>query len=327
MVGLAALLLVLAIPVLGHTGQETRDAVAPALGLSTRIQSLPLDAARRNNLIDALRTRNYELAEKILLDEIERSPKSQSTLKLLGDIFFLDGSYLNSAITMKKAEALGPLDDHSRFTLSMAYVTLDKGDWARPELEALARSEPRNALYPYWLSRLDYRDMHLTSAVANAQKAIALDPTFMKAYDNLGLYYDALGKSEEAIRAYKDAIRLNREQRLHSPWPALNLGAFLFKLGRPDEAEVYLRESLQEDPRFPKAHFQLGLLLEKGGKYAEAIQELKQAAEIDPSYPEPCFALGRIYRRLGDEKSAQAAFQMFQDKSQKEKEKNVRRSH
>jgi tetratricopeptide (TPR) repeat protein len=120
---------------------------------------------------------------------------------------------------------------------------------------------------------------------------------------------------------------LNREQRLHSPWPALNLGAFLFKLGRPDEAEVYLRESLQEDPRFPKAHFQLGLLLEKSGKYAEAVQELKQAAEIDPSYPEPCFALGRIYRRLGDEKSAQAAFQMFQDKSQKEKEKNVRQSH
>jgi tetratricopeptide (TPR) repeat protein len=317
-------MLVLAIPILGNAGQETRDAARPVSSLSARIQSLPLDAAHRGSLAEAVKARNYKLAERILLDETERHPQSQPMYTLLGDILFLDGDYLNSAIAMKRADVLYPLDEHGRFTLAMAYITLDKRDWARLELRQLAKSDPRNALYPYWLSRLDYRDMQLTSAVAHAQKAINLNPTFMKAYDNLGLYYDALGKSEDAIQAYKEAVRLNRERRLRSPWPSMNLGTVLLKLGRPDEAEVYLRESLEEDPRFPKAHFQYGLLLEKRGKYAEAIQELQRAAEFDPTYPEPCFVLGRIYRRLGDEKSMQEAFKSFQARSQKEKDKNLR---
>lgn len=324
---LPALSGVLAIPFHAHVGQEPPEATLPVSSLNSRIQSLPLDAAIRSNLAEAIKARNYGPAEKILLDETARHPQSQSLYALLGDVLFLDGNYLNSAIAMKKADAVSPLDDHDRFTLVMAYVALDKGDWARPELDKLAKSDPRNALYPYWLSRLDYQDMRFTSAVANVRKAISLDPAFMKAYDNLGLYYDALGKSEDAIKAFKQAVRLNRGRNLRSPWPAMNLGTILLKLGRPDEAEGYLQESLGEDPRFPKAHFQLGLLLEKRGKYPQAIEELRRAAEYDPDYPEPWYALGRIYRRLGDEKSMQEAFEAFQARSQKAKDKNVRRLH
>ena len=93
---------------------------------------------------------------------------------------------------------------------------------------------------------------------------------------------------------------------------AINLGALLLKLGRLDEAEIYLKESLGEAPSFPKAHFQLGLLFEKKKFDAEAIRELKEAASCDPSYPEPYFVLGRIYRRKGDEKNAQMAYETFQ---------------
>jgi tetratricopeptide (TPR) repeat protein len=324
---LTILLFALSIPSFTLPGQVEIESPRPAPGLGIRIHALPMDLAHRDSLENAVKGRNFELAEKILMTDIEGNPKSQPVLTLLGDIFFLDGKYLDSAIAMKKAQALGPLDNRSRFTLAMAYVILEKGAWARPELEALAKSDPRNALYPYWLSRLDYSDMSLNSAVENVKKAIELDPTFMKAYDNLGLYYDALGKSEEAIHAYQDAIRLNHQRHLHSPWPSMNLGAVLIKSGRLDEAEPYLKESLTESPRFPKAHFQLGILLEKKKRYKEAVEELKQAAEFDETYPEPYFVLGRLYHRLGDEKSAQEAFRMFQERNQKEKEKNVRRLH
>jgi tetratricopeptide (TPR) repeat protein len=307
--------------------QTGQDALNPASTLGASLQAAPLEADRRASLSVAVKGRNYGVAEKILLEEIGRNSEPQPLLTLLGGIFFLDGKYLDSAIAFKKAEAIAPIDDRSRFALAMAYVTLGKMDWARPELEKLAQTDPRNALYPYWLSRLDYDDMHLASAVANAQKAITLDPSFMKAYDNLGLYYEALGKDDEAIGAYREAIRLNRKRRIRSPWPSMNLGALLLKRGRLDDAGASLKESLNEDPRFPKAHFQLGLLLEKQKKLTEAVQELKQAADLDPTFAEPCYALGRIYRHLGDEKSAKEAFQLFQQRNQKEKQKNVRRSH
>jgi tetratricopeptide (TPR) repeat protein len=189
---------------IAQTGQ---DALNPASALGERLQAAPLEAGRGASLSDAVKGRNYGLAEKMLLEEIDRNPESQPLLTLLGGIFFLDGKYLNSAIALKKAEVIAPIDDRSRFTLAMAYITLGKMDWARPELEKLAQTDPRNALYPYWLSRLDYDDMHLASAVANAQKAITLDPKSIKAYDNLGLYYEALGKNDEAIGAYRQAIR------------------------------------------------------------------------------------------------------------------------
>jgi len=252
------------------------------------------------------------------LGEINKNPKSVNLLTVLGDVFFLDGKYLNCAVAMKKADAIAPIGVQSRFTLAMAYIAMKHTDWARPELEKLVRADPLDAVYPYWISRLDYHDMHLSEALANVQQAIKLDPLFMKAYNNLGLYDESMGNYPEAISAYQKAIRLNRQEGLGSPWPALNLGILLSKLGRLDEAETYLRESLNEAPQFPKAHFQLGLLLERDKKDPQAIEQLKQAAASDPSYAEPYLVLGKIFERRHEAGRAEAAFRTFQKLKDKE---------
>ena len=51
---------------------------------------------------------------------------------------------------------LGPLDNHARLQLALAYIAMKRGDWARPELERLALAEPANVTYSCWLARLDY---------------------------------------------------------------------------------------------------------------------------------------------------------------------------
>ncbi len=289
--------------------QPTLQDVPPPPSLGTVPESL--EPSRRASLERAIKARDYQNAEKLLVEEIERNPKSPQLLTLLGSIFFLDGEFLNSAIAIKKAEALGPLDESSRFTLAMAYVVLKRRDWARPELSKLVEANQRNPLYVYWLARLDFDDQQFSPAVEKLLKVLELDPGFMKAYDNLGLCYEALGKHEEAIHSYEVAVRLNREKGSGSPWPTLNLGTLLLKLGRIDEAESYLRESLSYNATFAQARYQLGVLLEKQKKYPEAIQELSQAATSDPSSPEPHYALARIYRQLGDSKSAEVALSRF----------------
>src|SRR5262249_29081973 len=155
-------------------GQE-KPQEAPAFSVPSLLEAVPLSPADRGTLEDAVRGREYARAEKLLLAQVDQNPKSTSLLTLLGSIFFLDGQYLNCAVAMKKAEAIAPIDETSRFALSMAYVALDHGDWARPELERLAESYPRNHLYPYWLARLDYNDMQFTAAIAHLQKAIRQD--------------------------------------------------------------------------------------------------------------------------------------------------------
>jgi tetratricopeptide (TPR) repeat protein len=308
----AAFMLVAMLAVCGHAQQDRLTTIPDSNPSPGWLREAPLDPSQRTAVLEAVKNRRYARAEALVLEQHNKNPDSSALLVALGNILFLDGQYLNCAVAMKKADALSPLGERDRFTLAMAYVTLKHGDWARPEIQKLAQDNPANALYPYWLSRLAYHDMHLADAVAEVNKAIQLDPRFMKAYDNLGLYDEGLGKQEEAIDAYQHAVRLNQENGLHSPWPACNLGALLNKLGRLDEAKTYLTESLKEAPGFPQAHFQLGLLFEKRSRDTDAMRELHQAMASDPSYAEPYFVLGKILQKEHRTKEAEEALNTFE---------------
>jgi tetratricopeptide (TPR) repeat protein len=306
----AGLILAAVNPQIETPAVEQREIASPpaAPGL---IQSLPIDPTQRAALQSAVDSRDYNRAEAVLAEALDLHPKSPQLLALAGAISFLNGNYLNAAIAMKKSDALSPLSNRDRFTLAMAYVALERPDWARPELEKLAQSGEKDPLYPYWLSRLDYRDMNFESALANGRRAVEWDPGFVKGYDNLGLTYEAMGNTEEALKAYGEAVKVNRGKNPPSPWPAMNLGALLVKLGRCEEAEPSLRESLSYDPRFPQAHFHIGLTYEKESKLSDAIRELELAASFDPTYAEPHFALGRIYKRLGESEKSAREYETF----------------
>jgi len=287
--------------------------------LPTSVPDLPsgiqssLQPAIRSQLESALRARDYARAEVLLADEIGRDPKRTDLLKLLGHIFFLDERYLNCAVAMKKADALGGLDEAARFLLAMSYVRLGRRDWSRPELLKLEQSYPNKALYPYWTGRIEYLDQRFEAAAVRFRQALKLDPRFVRAWDNLGLANEALGQQQEALHAYQEANRLNREgPGSPSFWAPLNLGSLMLKLDRLAEAETYLTESLKYDPKSAKTRYQLALLFEKRGKPEEAIAQLKESAAADSSYAEPHYALSRIYRRQGQLQESHAALEVFQ---------------
>ena len=172
---------------------------------------------RRARIAEALRTGAYDRAEALLLEEAEAQPRSAEVLRQLGGVFLARGRPLNAAVALKKAEALAPLDEPSRFTLAMSYIALGRRPWARPELAKLVEGAPANPLYPYWLARLDYDDGQYATAIKGFLRAIELDPRFMKAHDNLGLCYEALGRFDEAVHSWEEAIRLNDGQKTKSP--------------------------------------------------------------------------------------------------------------
>lgn len=274
--------------------------------------SAPLSPQRRAEVEQALKARDFERAEALLAEAAGAQPDSPELLKLLAGVSFLGGKYWNAVRAFLRAEAIAPLDASSRFTLAMAYVAVKRRDLARLELEKLNQAHPNRALYWYWLARLDYDDQQFQTAAERLRRAIELQGDFVRAHDNLGLCLEALGRFEEAVASYEQAVRLNREQTHRSPWPALNLGTLLFKLGRIEQAEPYLREAVELGPGLAQARLRLGTLLEKRGAIEEAIQELRRAAELDPRSPDPHYALARLYRRQGDGAAAAAALAQFE---------------
>jgi tetratricopeptide (TPR) repeat protein len=270
----------------------------------------------RLELEGAYKRKDYKRAESILVAEAQNNPNSIRTARLLvmaGSAFFLDGEYLNCAIAWKKAEAITPLDDRTRFTLAMAWVKLNRRDWARPELDKLAAAHPQDPLYRYWLARLDFDAQNYQAAITRLQSVIALDPEMMRAYDTLGLCYDYLGQFHEAIQSYDRAIALNRLQSKPSPWPLVDRALSLISLGQLAEAEKNLQEALGYDARLPQAHYHLGRVLEMRGAYQAAVQSLNQAVELNSSYPEPHYLLGRIYHRLGEDQLSKKEIARFQE--------------
>lgn len=302
--------------------QASPDAPVPQPKLS--VIDAPLNPVLRVYVEQAIQAKDYLKAEQILVREIGRNPRSAELLKLAAGVFFLDGKYLNVAVALNKAEKVSPLDDQSRFTLAMSYVVLNHRDWARSELETLHEKDPGNVLYLYWLGRLEYDAQYFSEAAAKLEKVVALNPDFMKAYDNLGLCYEALGRLDDAVKSYKRAVELNRKGNPGSPWPPMNLGALLMKSERLDEAERHLRESLRIDPRFARAHYELGAVFEKQGRDADAVRELEQAAALDTAYAQPHYALGRIYRKIGNTVKAKAEFSSFERLKQERPEKRPR---
>lgn len=316
-----------------HTGAGARRAIRRApllllLGLTpASLAAQPPAAAEIQQAIGALRlptpahapaeidralaARDYPRAERLLADAVAEDPSSRELLLRIASVFLLDRKPLNAAIALKKAEALDPLDDHERLQLVLAYIALRRGDWARPELDRLTRSDPENPVYLYWLGRLDYDDGQYASAIERLQKVIQLSPGFVRAYDNLGLCYEALHRQDEALAQYREAVRLNRLEETPSSWPVLNLGILLRNGGILDEAEALFHEAVRYDPAFAPGLYQLGAVLEERGRLQEALTALRQAASADEEYAEPHYALARIYRQQGDTARANAALETF----------------
>jgi tetratricopeptide (TPR) repeat protein len=305
----------LPIPPTAQDSTPQQESLAPATA-SPDLSDLQLTDARRLELQEAFRRRDYKRAESILVDEAEKDAKSIRTAKLLvlaGGIFFLDGEFQNSMIAWKKAEAITPLDDRSRFTLAMAEIKLNHRDWARPELDKLATAHPQDSLYLYWLARLDFDAQNYPAAITRLESLLELDPKMMRAYDTLGLCYDYLGRFDEAIKTYDRAVELNRLQSRPSPWPHVDRAISLVSLNRLVEAEKDLRVALTYDARLPQAHYQLGRVLEMEGEYQGAMESLHQAIILEPAYPEPHYLLGRIYHRVGNDRLSKIEIDRFQE--------------
>lgn len=261
----------------------------------------------------ALAARDYQRAERLLADAIAREPASQALLTQIASVFMMDRKPLNAAIALKKAEAIGPLDNQARLQLALAYIAMKRGEWARPELERLALAEPTNVVHPYWLARLDYDAGQYAAAIRRLRDVVAHSPAFVRAHDNLGLCYEALNQSEEAIPHYREAVRLNRlDETAASSWPPLNLGILLRTRGELEEAETLFREALTYDKHFAPGYYQLGALLEERGRMDDAVKALRRATTADTAYAEPYYALSRIYRRQGQVAAADAAMARFE---------------
>jgi tetratricopeptide (TPR) repeat protein len=132
-------------------------------------------------------------------------------------------------------------------------------------------------------------------AVQQYREALRIDPDFAEAWYDLGVSTEKLGEPQEAIGYYREALRLNPD--LSGAW--YNLGVSAEKSGKPQEAMEYYRKALRSDPEFAKAWYNLGLGHARLGQIGEAIGFFREAVRNDPRYADAWYNLGVAHAKLG----------------------------
>ena len=132
------------------------------------------------------------------------------------------------------------------------------------------------------------------NSVTLFSRALATTQNNYVAYNNLGLAYDDLGRSTEAIEDYTQAIRIKPDYAE----AYYNLGVVYEKLDRPNEAIEADKQAIRFKPDYTEAYYNLGVVYDKLNRPAEAIEADKQAITFKSDYAEAYYNLGVVYDKL-----------------------------
>ncbi|MEN8193950.1 MAG: multiheme c-type cytochrome [Bacteroidota bacterium] len=127
---------------------------------------------------------------------------------------------------------------------------------------------------------------------------------------NLGIMQTNLNNLEEAALQYEEAIKIDS---LFFP-AKLNLAITYNQQGRNDEAEILLRDLINNHSELADANYYLGLLLAEKKEYVEAIHFMQKASQLIPERARINYNTGLMLQYLGRNKEAEAEFLYALDK-------------
>lgn len=143
----------------------------------------------------------------------------------------------------------------------------------------------------YFLGMEDYPE-----AIRRHRMVITHNPDNALAHYHLGFAYGMVGRHDEELRQYRDAVDLGL-----SDWALfLNLGLLYLENQRLAEATDILRLATLLGPDRAETHFNLGLVYERRGMLGPAEQEILLSLRLDDDQPDALNTLGVIYAEEGE---------------------------
>ncbi|HZW81328.1 MAG TPA: FG-GAP-like repeat-containing protein [Candidatus Deferrimicrobiaceae bacterium] len=193
----------------------------------------------------------------------------------LGSVFFQRGYVDQAAVSFGLALRDDPSSAEACYGLGSAYLSQNKTDEAR---ESFDRATKLQASYP---------------------------DTLANAWNNLGLLATREGRTDEAMRCFKEALRSNPDHLIALD----NLGnAYRLQKNWDDARRIFSR-SLEVNPSDPEANYGLAMVFAQADDSARAYEYLQRALKARPVFPEALNNLGILYLRTQRQDEAVASFE------------------
>ena len=127
-------------------------------------------------------------------------------------------------------------------------------------------------------------------AIAEAERAVALDPNNAENYANLGQMLSVAERPEEAIGLVEKAMRLNPRYPVNY---LFFLGMAYRLTGQYEEAVAALRRAIIRNPNYLPAHRELAVIYSELGQEQEAQAEGAEILRLSPN-----FSLEQVRQRM-----------------------------
>ena len=191
------------------------------------------------------------------------------------------GYWRNSIILFEHALKVCPRNYPVHANLGVAYAA--RGDYEAAIIQyrkALAiRQDEAHVFCDYGDSLI--RLGHTKEAVERFQEALQVDPTFTAAQYRLR----AVERSQQEAAGAKQLLE-RAKARPNSAASHVNMGVVLESQGHTEEAIREYKEAIRIDPNYAITYNNLAVLYDNHGRYEDAIREFKEAIRIKPDFAE-----------------------------------------
>lgn len=152
-----------------------------------------------------------------------------------------------------------------------------------------------------------YNQREFSKAIQAYQKVIELAPTYVEAYNNLGIIYQMIGNVERAFESYQKSTEINpRYEKGYN-----NLGILLLLKGSNEEALEAFQKALAINSNNIESHINLGILFKKKGEWEKAIESYRKGLAINPLHKETHYNIALLYEQLENLELAINHYQQF----------------
>ncbi|MFP4257602.1 MAG: tetratricopeptide repeat protein [Desulfovermiculus sp.] len=197
--------------------------------------------------------------------------------------------------------------------LASSYLANDQPRRALRQLKALQDQAENNPDYHYLHGLTSARLDRNSEAKKHFQEAVNLRSDFGQAWNNLGKVYISLDRKDEARQAFVQALDI--PTYLTPEYPAYNLARLDMEGGRPEQAEKWLRQSLQANPGFVPAILLLSKLLTADERLSAAVDVVRRGLYIHPDNVDLMQDLAQNFLRLGQHDKAKQWFERIARKA------------
>lgn len=219
----------------------------------------------------AFQAGDYEDAERLCLEVVQRTPLYANIYNMLGFIYSQRNSPEKAIELFRRALSINP--NYTEAQLNLAITLADIGAYG-PALREFGLAKAREGGAPAPVSsviRSKLANAHadlgkiyfdlgmLSEAIAEYQKGLTLGPTYADIHNRLGVCYREQGEHEKALQALSRAIEIN--PRYVEAY--VNLGVLLHRMGEEEQAVAAWEKALALDPRNHLAQMNLRMAKQK----------------------------------------------------------------